>query len=131
MRRGIGIKRGLRGVVLTYPNVKTPRATRNPREAKRRRDEAIKAVAANAGADLLHNALDRVRTRQTVFTGDDVWAELGDEADTITEPRLLGAVLRQARSAGRIEPTAEYVPSTRPSRHAAPIRVWRTLAAKA
>jgi alkylated DNA nucleotide flippase Atl1 len=42
-----------------------------------------------------------------------------------SSPNAVGAVMRSASTLGLIEPTGRYIQSTRPSRHAAIVRVWK------
>lgn len=39
-------------------------------------------------------------------------------------PNAVGAIMRSAATQGLIHPTGEYIPSTRPTCHAAIVRVW-------
>jgi alkylated DNA nucleotide flippase Atl1 len=41
-------------------------------------------------------------------------------------PNAVGAIMHSAYSQGLLEPTERYVRSTRPSCHAAVVRVWRS-----
>lgn len=41
-------------------------------------------------------------------------------------PNAVGAIMRSASVQGLIEPTGRYIRSTRPSCHAAVVRVWRS-----
>jgi hypothetical protein len=42
-------------------------------------------------------------------------------------PNAVGAVIRTASMQGLIEPTERFIKSARPNRHAATVRVWRSL----
>lgn len=90
-------------------------------------DSIIEAAGNAAGemwrAEALRVVEDLALTSST-FTADDVW-EAGLEKPR--EGRALGAVMRQARSAGFLEPTDTYVPSRIRSNHSKPQRVWRSL----
>lgn len=91
-------------------------------------DEGVAAAAAGADEGWMRAALSQVRWLATVratFTTDDVWALLTDSGVGTREPRAMGAVMRQAKAAGYVTPTTEYVKSGRPECHARPVRVWR------
>ena len=66
--------------------------------------------------------------RRERFTTDDVWKTIEGINPNISprEPRAMGAAMTKAHREGIIQPTAEYVQSTRPQNHARPIRVWRS-----
>ena len=62
------------------------------------------------------------------FTTEEViWVGEGMELEYPDEPRLFGPLMVSASKRGWIEATDRFVPSERPERHAAPIRVWRSL----
>ncbi len=86
------------------------------------RDEAIDRVSANADPTWMKEARSVVLSIVGAFTTDDVWSRLLTRPH---EPRALGAVLRDLQAEGHIEPTGNYVPSTRPECHARPVRQWR------
>ena len=89
---------------------------------------SLAQVAGNAQADereSVERALGAVVSRGGRFTTDAVIAEMGDLYHGLREPRLLGAILKAWRSAGRIVPTGEYQRSTRRACHARPVMVWR------
>lgn len=93
------------------------------------RDSAIQRVYDGATTDereMVRAALDAVIARGQAFTSEHVIAELGDAYATIREPRLLGAIVRQAAKAGRITPGA-FVNGTRQARHSAPVRQWHVV----
>ena len=92
------------------------------------RDEAIERVDRNADdawkqaaeATVIHIA--RMRPE---FTADDVWKHLTSHTSCEThEPSALGAIFNKLRRQGIIRHTGEFRISSRPERHAAPIRVW-------
>lgn len=58
------------------------------------------------------------------FTTDDVWDALDKLPVATPEPRALGAVMRDAKRAGSIQPTNNYAKSRRAACHARPVRVW-------
>lgn len=55
------------------------------------------------------------------FTSDEVW----DRVEKPREPRCLIGVLRRVAGEGVIEATGDFAPSR--YRHAAPLKVWRSL----
>ena len=94
-------------------------------DAEEARDEAIARVERGAG-DWVQRARDAatmVALARFDFTTDDVWDALGD--DRPTEPRALGAVMKQLAGEGRIRATGEYRKSSRVDCHARPVAVWR------
>ena len=92
-----------------------------------RRDAALDAVEDAAPEDwkaLADAAVLRCAETFDYFTSDDVWEAL----DVVPpEPRALGAVMASARRAGTIAPTDRVTRSYRPTCHARPVRVWRSL----
>ena len=91
------------------------------------RDAAIKQVGDNASSKWLEAALaavQRVAEANDEFTTDEVWAEV---AEMTHEPRAMGAVMRIAVRKKLVIPTNQYQPTKRPSSHARPIRVWKSL----
>ena len=93
------------------------------------RDAALARVAEGATeteTDLARRALWNVIRRGDEFTADDVWAEIGRLAPgfEIREPRLLGAIVRRAATAGEIVRTDRVRESIRPEHHRYPCRVW-------
>jgi hypothetical protein len=103
------------------------RAHIDPAAAEAARDAAVRRVAAGQG-DLLE-ALEivvlHVADSYRDFTTDDVWVALGDTAQTVAEPRVLGAVIRQLAVRDQIRPTGLYRNSRRPACHSRPVKVWR------
>jgi hypothetical protein len=71
-------------------------------------------------------AVTALARERATFTADDVW---NTGLKPPREPRALGAVLTILRRDGVVEPTGEFRPTVRRSRHAAPIRVWHSLIA--
>jgi hypothetical protein len=61
------------------------------------------------------------------ITSDDVWALLSDHPVVTRDGRAMGPVMLAAGREGWIEHTEEFRQSRRTSRHAAPLRVWRSL----
>jgi len=90
------------------------------------RDEALEQVEANAKATWLDDAVKAIEylaETQDHLTADHVWELIGSPR----EPRAMGAAFRIAYKRNLIKPTRNYEASTRPQRHAAPIRVWASL----
>lgn len=102
------------------------RAHRDPEAAATARDAALSDVAKGNDTTLFALAIRALAKTEDTFTGDDVWAWLGDLAETVREPRALGAAMRSAQVQGLIAPTDKFVSSTRPARHAGPVRVWQS-----
>ena len=103
-------------------------------EAELARDQAIQRVQGGADVVWMQVAemavLDASRTVLN-FTTDDVWERIpqlaekyGLPADTVIEPRALGAVMVKMSREQLIEATALYQKSRRRACHARPIRVW-------
>lgn len=59
------------------------------------------------------------------FTSDDVLIELEKRGVVSVNNSALGGIIKKAADADKIEPLG-YRPSKRPSRHKAPVRVWRS-----
>lgn len=92
------------------------------------RDQAIQQVAKSANTDhraACETALTTVIERGAAFTTDDVIRELGAVYADIREPRLLGAVMRDAARHGRIVATGHFVTSARVANHGRTVREWR------
>jgi DNA-binding IclR family transcriptional regulator len=97
-------------------------------EATKRREVAIAQVEEHAAPDvrsLLLKAVRAVAERQPMLTSEDVI--LAYTGTTPHEPRVLGAVMREAKRQGWIVPTEEWRLSVRPESHRRPQRVWRSL----
>ena len=67
----------------------------------------------------------RLRTPEPFFTADAVWYYLDKWATPPPEPRALGPMMTRAQRMGWITPTPNFVPTTRPSAHGSPSRIWR------
>lgn len=66
--------------------------------------------------------IKRLAAAHAFICADDLWAAgLSDPP----EPRALGAVMRNAKTAGYIEPTKTFISTHQATRHHAPVRVWR------
>jgi hypothetical protein len=72
------------------------------------------------------HAILRLAQSRDSFTADDVWALLSAKTH---EHRAMGPRMQHAARQGWIE-KAGFVLSNRPSRHQAPIQVWRSLLAR-
>lgn len=70
----------------------------------------------------IERGLDELIALGLPFTADDLHAWLGDDVQPHSV-NLVPALFGTYRCAGRIVPTG-WVTSTRPSRHAAAVRVW-------
>lgn len=102
-------------------------------EAWAARDEAVRRVALNAPQDWKDAALKAVfeiANTWESFTTDDVVDFLERvEAPQTHELRALGAIMQSAQREGWISPTDRFRATKRKSRHAAPVRIWRSLIA--
>lgn len=92
------------------------------------KDEAIDRVEDAANEKWKSTALRAVRWRAKKgvnFTSDHIWADLvGVDLEPPKEPRAMGAIMRKAVSEGLIVATDKTIPSTKPSNHKRPVRVW-------
>ena len=98
-------------------------------QARDARDQAIAEVEAGAAETFLDVALatiDRVARARLLFVIDDVWAARRTWPAT-HDKRAMGAAMIQAKRAGQIIPTSEFRSTAQVLRHAAPVRVWRSL----
>lgn len=96
-------------------------------EARRRRDEALDAVAAAAPQEWRERAYETVcavASRQAYFAADDIWAAGLEKPH---EPRALGPVMMRAVKEGVCEATAYTQHSKSVTQHSQPIRVYRSL----
>lgn len=86
------------------------------------RDRALDAVASSHAAWCV-SAIAVIRTISTgcEFTTDELWSKLPKP----TEPRAMGAAIRDARKLGLIHSTGRYIKSHRPECNARPVAVWR------
>lgn len=105
------------------------RAHRDPVAGAKARDDALDALERHRKLAIgrLNRAI-RACARLAnggTFSTDDVWAFLGDGAESIGEPRAMGAAMRMAAEEGLIEATNEFRPSDRPACHRRPVRLWR------
>ena len=61
----------------------------------------------------------------TVFTSDDVWDLLASRIDPPSEPRAMGALMREFRRRGWAHPTDAYAPGKHQRSHHRPVRLWK------
>lgn len=95
--------------------------------ARNARNQAIQQVSENANTNhraACEQALTTVIERGAAFTTDDVIRELGAVYADIREPRLLGAVIRDAARTKRIVETGNFVTSARVANHGRTVREW-------
>lgn len=97
--------------------------------ANEARDRAIRRVGTSSRPEwraAIRAAICDIAATHSTFTTDEVWQYCEDHGiSNPSEPRALGAVMRDVASSGVIEPTNEYRLSARPTCHRRPIRVWR------
>lgn len=96
------------------------------------RDEAMRRVEDNADVDwaaYMERCIARIAKTMPLFTSDDVFelAASNNNAPTTHEPRALGPLMVRAAKSGLCAATETFRQSVRRSRHAAPLRVWRSL----
>lgn len=80
-------------------------------------------------ADTIRLTVARVALLESTFTSDDIHAALPEDCRPHS-PNVLPAVIRDMAKKGLIRPVS-YTQSSRPSRHAAVIRVWSAAAKQA
>lgn len=71
----------------------------------------------------LHEVL---RTKE-YFTSDDILIPVEKKGIFTKTNSALGAILTAAKRSGLIEATSQFRESKRPSRHKAPLRVWKAV----
>lgn len=94
-------------------------------EAGRRKEDGMERAEVGAGKPWIDHALEcvwLVAEGSERFTTDDIWAVLG--VGTITEPRAMGPVMREAAKRGWITKTDRTQKSKRPDCHARPLAIW-------
>lgn len=75
----------------------------------------------------VESAIHYVATHQRELTTDDVWERLALVSTTSTrERRSMGPAMKSAQGRGWVEITNSWRASERPSRHRAPVQVWRS-----
>ncbi|MGB5811744.1 MAG: hypothetical protein WBG86_14500 [Polyangiales bacterium] len=100
-------------------------------ESIKQRESAVKRSdeGANPGwKDEAYDAVMAVARARDTFTSDHVWQVLGEGGTR--DPRALGPVMRRVERDGYIAATDGWALCLRPSRHRAPVRVWRSLVRK-
>jgi hypothetical protein len=108
---------------------KSRKRTKDGRLEKGRaaRDKAMARVERGAGESWNEHAfkvLKEVARQLPELTSDDLWdAGLAPPA----EKRAIGPVFTRGGNAKLIEATNRFRPCRSPSRHAAPVRIWRSL----
>jgi hypothetical protein len=94
------------------------------------RDEALEQVEDNANkawTDLVTKIISQLSNRLDFFTSDDVWDELKNYPEVQThQPAAMGAMFKNAKHIGYIQPTSRFIASKRAVSHARPIRVWKS-----
>ena len=99
-------------------------------DARDKRDVAIDAVE-NTHEQWCEDALIIVQwlaENYEEFTSDNFWhAAAVAGLDPPREPRAFGPVMMRAKRIPIVEATDQFILCQRPSRNAAPIRVWRSL----
>lgn len=96
---------------------------------RRLRDAAVKKVHRHAAPGFLEaadRAAERAARELEYLTVDDLWLAMAGDAKT-HDNRAMGPVMTRAKKRGLIEPTDQFRPSTQPSCHANPRRIWRSL----
>lgn len=96
-------------------------------QAERARDIGIARVEAST-AEWQAEALRVIReisVRQAQLTTDDVWRELGRDADV--EGRAMGAAMRMAAQLGYVRRTDRTQKSERVACHRRDVRVWESV----
>jgi hypothetical protein len=93
--------------------------------------DAISRVEENASEEWKEAAIGAVRDvakRMGLFTTDDVWRVLMDRGVTSPhEPRVMGAMMRNAVQLEICVATLDFRSSERVACHTRPLRVWRSL----
>ena len=101
--------------------------------AAQARDAAIALVAANAdtrAADAIREAIEQTARELAAFTSDEVWRRVPPEHREVIEPRLLGALMRDAARRGIIQAMpGVFRASDMVACHRRPKQVWRSLCA--
>jgi hypothetical protein len=102
------------------------------RASRAARDEALERVETNASDRWMieyRKAIERVAHLQEFFSADDVVDDFNAQPSPPRqhEPRASGPVTLQAVRDGVIELHDKFVNSRRPTLHASPIRVYRSL----
>lgn len=80
-------------------------------------------MSSKSWSDLALEAIRTVATNNQEFTPDDIWAT---GLEKPAEARVLGGVMRRARTEGLIEKTGRVQPTTQPESHATDVAIWRS-----
>lgn len=99
-------------------------------QVERKKLEGIELVYAHADTVWKREAamqLQLVINNLETFTSDDVLIPLEERGITTRDTRALAAILLAAKRMNLIEATDSFVRCRRPTRHHAPIMVWRVL----
>lgn len=100
-------------------------------EGARLRDEAVEAVSLHADGVVKIELLESVRQvalEHPRFNTDLVWVNYRERGcPKPREPRVMGAVMREAVAEGYVEITGVLAESDRPEAHRNPKRVWSSL----
>ena len=97
--------------------------------ADRAKEKAIKEVKRGATTDeylMVSNAVGKVVLDGKDFTSETVIAVLGDNYAKIREPRLIGAIILNAKREGWIRPKGP-VKGLRKERHGAWVMEWEVI----
>jgi hypothetical protein len=99
--------------------------------ARAARDASMDLVESNtsqAWRDAMRGITEDIARAREFFTSDAVFYLAGKRnMPFIHDRRAYGPVIMQARRDGICEPTDRFIQCRRESRHAAPLRVWRSL----
>ena len=99
-------------------------------EGRVRRDAAMIRVAQAVRPEWWEDAFDAVQwcaEHHAAFTTDAVFSRLAQlGVAPPREPRAMGPLMKAAERAGLVRPTSAFRATTRASRHAAPVRIWRS-----
>ena len=98
-------------------------------QAERQKQEGIEVSYRNAESVWKKAATARLRwlaENCQEFTSDQVVIYLDEQGITTGNNSALGAIFQAAARMGLIQPTGYYKESTRPKRHQAPVRIWRS-----
>lgn len=93
------------------------------------KEESIQRVQRGATTDeylMVSNAVGKVVLDGKDFTSETVISVLGDNYAKIREPRLIGAIIRNARNEGWIRPKG-MVKGVRKERHGAWVMEWEVI----
>lgn len=94
--------------------------------ARREQAAAIKRAEQAADEEWRYRALDalyHLALGNSEVIANDLWQHV----EKPREPRATGALMKQAAKRGWIAPTDRFVTVPSITRHAAPVRVWRSL----